>query len=957
MNDLYKIADKIEQHVIIERKLNAANRAIGGGKILLNNKETYIWILNREIESTTIIKRDIRGEFKGTTCGGVEIINDGGISTSKNTYWGRSLLENFSGTFNYTGRDKKKINYEICNSYTYDAHPNDIKNIRLGSPDLGAFVIFKLIKDLRNQFASLNEKVEEERVAREKAEELKREEQRINEEFEKDLKRVCDEQEAKLLAIEHKKGAERHQKEIRKEQKRIRLLEEERLEMERSLKFANEQYKYAVSFIRTQACLRNNPILDKEQNKIKFSHLFDGTTIIIDGGPGTGKTTTLIQRLKFLISRYDLEDFQLNSNNLKISEQEMDILSDERSNWVFFSPTDLLCKYLRSNMEYEGLINPGDKTKVWHTHLRTILRDYYHLAGTDLPFEFKTKDLSGNNLLRKGSLQVTKSFTKFYLTTLKSKLKAISEIECDSFSWKMLGKMITSTCSKVNEVKTIEEMMRLLYQLDELKKITIPGTEQTIASIIESYNKKIKDISIVFMVRISKEKKLYDSLLKLVASWETPEDNEEDLVSDIEEEENSEEISNKREIKLNQYVRSLLKSLSLKTIDNKVKIQGRKLELYKLLEPYIEIDNLKSLGSDGYFVQNVYPSFLRNYETFLFSSISQIYKNFRKDVLRTRNVEWEKKMLNMIITKHKNKSLHPQEQALLLGFINNLVMLIRKTSIPRFNSLKHKYAVAYKECCRPIIGVDEATDYTLYDYYGIASLRHYLISSITLTGDLMQCLNENGLTDWSKVQSPLIFPKIEVNELKISYRQSPELIKLADYLYSKAMQKPSPYSCNLIEQDIIPKPLWFYSEEEEDKIEWIIDRIIEVKKAYGLVPSIAIFATDKQEISSLKESMDDSNKLDTAGIEVIDCSNGLTDASKDTIRIFPLEMVKGMEFEVVFFHNIHKINSVHLFDRYLYVGLSRASFYMGVTSNDELIEAIAEVSKLFESTGNWNINE
>ena len=383
-----------------------------------------------------------------------------------------------------------------------ESHTNDIKNIRLGSPELGTFMIFKLLKDLRERFESLKQKAEEEKLARQKAEELKKEEIRKNEEYELALKEIRDREEAERLIQQHKLEEERQQEEIRKEEERIRMLEEERLELEKNLQEANDQYKYAVSFIRTQASLRNNPILDKAQNHIKFSHLFDGTTIIIDGGPGTGKTTTLIQRLKFLISRYDLEDHMLNNDKFKLTEKQLDILTDERSNWVFFSPTDLLCKYLRSNMEYEGLINPGDKTKVWNTHLRVILRDYYHLVGTDLPFEFKTKELSSKKLFKTGSLKVVKSFTNFYLNSLKLKIQTISEINCDSFNWKLLGKMITSTCAKVKDVRSIDEMLRLLYQLDELKKIKIPGTDQTITSIIDRYNKQIKEISLAFMVQI-----------------------------------------------------------------------------------------------------------------------------------------------------------------------------------------------------------------------------------------------------------------------------------------------------------------------------------------------------------------------------------------------------------------------------------------------------------------------
>ena len=396
---------------------------------------------------------------------------------------------------------------------------------------------------------------------------------------------------------------------------------------------------------------------------------------------------------------------------------------------------------------------------------------------------------------------------------------------------------------------------------------------------------------------------------------------------------------------------------AIKSLDYKVKLQGRRATLYKLVEAYIDTNELVSLGSDCFFVQRVYPSYLRNYESFLFRYIHLIYKNYRKEMLKIGSVEWNERTLRLIIEKHKNKSLHPQEQALLLGFINNLILMIRKTSVPRFESLKHKYANAYKECCRPIIGVDEATDYSLYDYYAISSLKHYLISSFTLTGDLMQCLNQNGLKSWDSVESDLIFPKIEINELKVSYRQSPELIKLADHIYTKTMNKPSPYSCSLIEEEVIPKPLWYQSDDDYEKIEWIIDRIIEVKKAYGIVPSITIFSNTKHEIAELKELMEESDKLEGAGIDVIDCSNGLTDANKDTIRIFPLEMVKGMEFEVVFFHNIDKIEVLNLLDRYLYVGLSRASFYMGVTSNIEINESMRDVLDLFQTAGNWKIEE
>ena len=98
MNDTHIIADKIEKHVNAEKKVNAANRAIGAGKIILQNNEPDIWILNREIRSVATVQRDITGEIRGTHSNGiVEVLPNEGIPTSKNSYWGRTLLENYGG--------------------------------------------------------------------------------------------------------------------------------------------------------------------------------------------------------------------------------------------------------------------------------------------------------------------------------------------------------------------------------------------------------------------------------------------------------------------------------------------------------------------------------------------------------------------------------------------------------------------------------------------------------------------------------------------------------------------------------------------------------------------------------------------------------------------------------------------------------------------------------------------
>jgi hypothetical protein len=57
-----------------------------------------------------------------------------------------------------------------------------------------------------------------------------------------------------------------------------------------------------------------------------------------------------------------------------------------------------------------------------------------------------------------------------------------------------------------------------------------------------------------------------------------------------------------------------------------------------------------------------------------------------------------------------------------------------------------------------------------------------------------------------------------------------------------------------------------------------------------------------------------------------------------------------MEFEVAFFHNVEELSS-SMIERYLYVGLSRAAFFLGVTSSSKG-ELWNTVGDLF-SEGNW----
>jgi DNA helicase IV len=76
---------------------------------------------------------------------------------------------------------------------------------------------------------------------------------------------------------------------------------------------------------------------------------------------------------------------------------------------------------------------------------------------------------------------------------------------------------------------------------------------------------------------------------------------------------------------------------------------------------------------------------------------------------------------------------------------------------------------------------------------------------------------------------------------------------------------------------------------------------------------------------------------------------------KNTVRIFSIDKIKGLEFEAVFFHNLDELQSQNLSTdlvlKYLYVGLSRATFYFGLTVKEELNNDLNFILEHFYITG------
>lgn len=194
-------------------------------------------------------------------------------------------------------------------------------------------------------------------------------------------------------------------------------------------------------------------MLDLVQDEIKFSHVLDGTTVVINGGPGTGKTTTLIQRLKLLISQSDLLDYRENHEECKLTDEQIRIASDPERNWIFFSPTELLRQFMRENMEYEGLTDTTRKTVVWADYLKkTLVRDKYQFAGEEYPFDFARSSMNEKPIFNGSHITIINRFIREYVIEMKKKLQVVANLKTDSYKWKFVGKRISDICKGADKV-------------------------------------------------------------------------------------------------------------------------------------------------------------------------------------------------------------------------------------------------------------------------------------------------------------------------------------------------------------------------------------------------------------------------------------------------------------------------------------------------------------------------
>jgi hypothetical protein len=690
-------------------------------------------------------------------------------------------------------------------------------------------------------------------------------------------------------------------------------------------------------YVSETAELKYQPILDPWQEEYKRNNFFNGTTAILDGGPGTGKTTTLIQRIKFLIDDAALQDYSDHLN-----QNQKNHLSHAATNWVFYTPNELLKLFLKESMVREGLLANDMTVRVWQSERSAVMK----LFGLINPGNAST---SSRLLHQRNSTPCYR-----YEQARVNELLSVSQTEIVKSVREDLNSKLDKLLVEAPGRDCVQMIERFRVVLSELKTNTFQSLCSTLNIIsVGIVGDQLKDLRDDYKKELAKFIQLNKHLL-----------NDTEFVEQLYivycEAKNidvDERILPRflGELRLNgdspTQPQRFFQSLAIQSVN------AAEDGLDGLLMSFVDSDDKKTMRNElkakGVFL-NKSSQLIKNAFSLLLSQwIPDAFISFKKSTLE---MEASFYMNNYAasIKDFKKKQLHNEEQSLLISLLNRIVDIIKINGYmsPQQKEQSKIYSNSIAKR-KTVIAIDEVTDLHPIDVAAIYSFKDSYLSSVTLCGDLAQRLTSVGLRRWEDLSG--VIGRMHVNELQMSYRQGPKVLEIAEDIYRKATERDHEFVSYFKSSDEEPDPLFKRVTSKSNEVEWLVKRILEIYRAHGnKIPSIAIFVPDESDVNQTSERINDFQELVELDIKCVPCNQGQALGDANSLRVFSIDYIKGLEFEAVFFLNIDKVLSIRgrrIGLRLIYVGLSRAAFYLGITSFEPLDSL--RLSEGFKEVSNW----
>lgn len=683
--------------------------------------------------------------------------------------------------------------------------------------------------------------------------------------------------------------------------------------------------------IRTAMGLRDQPILDKFQDDI-FRLPIDSQLIIL-GPPGTGKTTTLIKRLGQKLDRANLEEAELSITKTSFHELPFE------SSWLMFTPSDLLKHYLKEAFNREQVPASDERVKAWATYRNDLARNSLGILktpnGGKFTFKPSLKNMSSEVIDDPRSWY--EAFREFHIQRIKSQLREGAEIANSSAAGvdsSLVERLIL--WAKSLERRPLVDAYRELNELESDIRPALDKAKESADKLLKNERNRIHN----------NDNEVFPKLAGFLA---TLQNDDEDLDVDAEfDEDEQDEVSNPSRSDIQVAVKAYLSSMRAlarykyrnRTIPKNIKAA----QIRDWLGDRIPTDEtLRSIGQSISF-QNGLRRFVNAFKRYI-SDVPTSYRLFRKINLNNPGY-------------YQSSPTNPFQlsdteiDAILLLMLRNARELLVQPFVTRdFEALRFESIRNIGSLFRHQIMVDEATDFSSLQLACMESLTNLKSKSFFACGDFNQRITATGVQ--SLAQLDWILPNIKPERINIVYRQSRELNSLAAGLLTlmggdeTTIGKVPDESTH----DGVRPVLFEGASDADDLVRWLAERIAEVERSVKQMPTIAVLVNDEEEVKPIADAL--TLYLEDINLKAVACDEGKALGEGSDVRVFDIKHIKGLEFEAVFFVGVDKLADrlPDLFDRYLYVGITRAATYLGILCYDSLPVKLEPIRPMLN--GNW----